>query len=381
MSNKIVYVRGRLINAPTLLPVLDQYPQHDWKMMHALCGNFYGSMAGVSCRTGDNVWPFKNNIATQQWGYAPPEFQPGFKKTFADITDQRYHDLIKTKTDRPWIVLWSGGIDSTVVLTSILRNSTAEERKNIVVGCNRISIYENPNFYYKFIVPNFTRLDSTFMDLSQVANDFYVIDGDPADQLHTGAQSQAMLHRNGKDLLRNFWTDPDRLLDYLTDYTGNRKLAEWHYEKLTTNMRSVNVPLETYHDFFFWGFFNLAWVAAQLRTSEASLTYNREAQKNYFDNFVPWFSNDDYQQWAMSNNQHGIKFGNDLGTMKIESKRYIARLFSDEYYFRFKTKSDSTSRGSRADPRRFCLLDDYTWLNIDTDIDLILELLPEHINN
>jgi hypothetical protein len=140
------------------------------------------------------------------------------------------------------------------------------------------------------------------------------------------------------------------------------------------------VPLETYHDFFFWGFFNLTWVPAQLRTSEATPTHDREGQKRYFDYFVPWFSNEDYQLWAMTNNQYGIKFGSDIGCSKIETKRYIHQLFKDEYYLRFKTKTDSTARVSRADPRRFCILDDYTWLSIDDDTDQILELLPSHIN-
>jgi PP-loop superfamily ATP-utilizing enzyme len=48
--------------------------------------------------------------------------------------------------------MYSGGIDSTLVIISLLKNASEEERNNITILLSENSIGENPNFYKDHIL-------------------------------------------------------------------------------------------------------------------------------------------------------------------------------------------------------------------------------------
>jgi hypothetical protein len=284
-------------------------------------------------RIGANFLPFQT--LTNIPNISVPKLDTTFSLTFDQITDQRFYDLQRTHNDRPWIVMWSGGIDSTVILTSILKNSSVEDRKRIIVACNRISVYEYPKFYYEYIKPNFTIIDSSNFNVThEHLTKYYVISGDQADALYAGAFSQDMLLSSPDDFNRNFKTDPDRLIKFITEKTDS-KFADWFYQSILTNINSVDIPIKTYHDFFWWMQFNLTWVSDKLRQIEHE-TIDVNLIKLYFDNFTAWFDTDQYQQWAMNNNSVGMKYGSELSQYKFVAKNYIYNFNLDRYYHKFK---------------------------------------------
>ena len=56
---------------------------------------------------------------------------------------------------------WSGGIDSTCVLVSLLKNASASQKERIVVLMSEESISENPNFYRDHVHGKLRRDSST----------------------------------------------------------------------------------------------------------------------------------------------------------------------------------------------------------------------------
>lgn len=377
-QSQILFVNTQAILDPRIIEVWQDYPQHDWVNYHKINAKWTTSHHQNYLRVGTNVLPFKNNIV-DKLDLAPPKYNPSFNATFADVTDRRYFDLLESHGDSEWLVLWSGGIDSTVVLASILRNAAPGALSRIHVACNRISVYENPEFYFKYVVPNFKIIDSTNLDWTKdFLKQYYILDGEPADQLMGGNISQRMQLENPNGLIKNCHSDPDELIRYLAKYTDD-DFAQWFYPRWMENINSVDIPIETYHDFFWWTFFNLTWVATKIRSKRFTDSNDPEVLRVYLDKFKPWFESHDYQQWSMRNNQPGVKYGNHPGEYKLAFKQYIYEFDQNEYYFNFKTKGESASRIRKESHDWFCVLEDLTQLSLSRDRERILELLPAHI--
>jgi hypothetical protein len=375
MSKKIIFVDQRRLTDPRLSWVVDQY-SYDWQRLHQL--TIWSKFNSFYPRAGINNIPLDNNMITQL-NYTMPEYNKNFQKNFDEITNERCKEILTLYKDYPIVILWSGGIDSTVAVASVLKNTTAAERKQIIIGYNGVSVYENPQFFLKHIQPNFQLIDvATITEDSLNVNDYYLIDGEPADQLYSGGISQGLLLNDPDALTRNLHLDPDRLLKYLATATDDNKFAQWFYELIMENIKSVDIPIETYHDFFWWFQFNYTWADVQLRNRPKPT--DKETFHRYLTNKIHWYDTGNYQQWSMTNNQVGIKFNNNLGEYKLAAKKYIYDLDRNEYYFKFKTKKHSIYRnGVNSRPHSFCILDDYTSLMLETDLDKILELLPDHI--
>lgn len=371
----IAYINQKQLSHPTIRAILKEFPQHNWLQL-AKFARYNQGVDSHYVRIGQNTLPFKNDYITPA-----PAYIPEFNMSFADATDLRYQQLARTHWTKPWLVLWSGGVDSTVILSSILKNSTAEDRKNIHVACNRISVYEYPEFYYKHVAPNFNVIDSSSIAINQsLLDQYYVIDGEPADQLFIAGSAQNILFSDPESLSNNLRTQPDQLLDILTQ-TVDRDFAVWHYETMLANINSTVIPAETYYDFFWWHAFNWMWPSICLRSLATQTDTSTVAVQAYLDNFIHWFNTPEYQQWSMHN---GIGVKCDLtriSSNKLPAKRYIYDYTNDLYYYTFKLKLYSTGhqRKQYIAPW-FCLLDDHTRLYLDRDLDQILQLLPSHIN-
>ena len=372
--SKIIYINFKQLGDPRLQEFLHSY-DYDWSRVIRMPVVNPG-MDSIYVRKGINVMPFKNDLV-QVLGMQMPEYDADFDLSFSDVTDQRCLDLRQRKFDKPWLIQWSGGIDSQVIVCSILKNLSPADRSNIHIACNRISIYESPQFYYQYIKPNFQIVDSNNLRLDEdLLKHYYVISGDPADQLYGGVASKSMQDDN--IIFRNWQTDPDGLINIYSQYS-DRSWAEWYYELQRQSVESVDVPIENYYDFCWWSFFNLSWLTILLRPLNYQTRMTIDNFHLYRDSFIPWYESADYQRWAMIA-KHGVKYDNLISLRKLASKQYIYAFNHDEYYYTFKTKMESMSRTPPNWGGYFCLLDDFTRLRLDHDLDTILELLPDHVN-
>lgn len=372
--NKILYVNHKQLLNPSISQLLLEFSHHDWYQFIKLF-HYNQGIDSHYIRTGKNTLPFKNKL-----GNSVPDYNPKFDLPFGQITDQRCIQLNKTHNCKPKMILWSGGVDSTVVVSSILKNITAEDRKNIHIACNRISIYEYPEFYYKHIEPNFHVIDSTGIELNQdLLSQYYIIDGEPADQLFVAGVGQNILFSDPDSLNNNIRNNPDQLIGILSRLI-DKEFAHWHYETMLENINSTDIPVESYYDFFWWHAFNIAWDSICLRSLASQSDHSTAAVQSYRDNFIHWYNTPEYQQWAMNNRINNKCDISRISGNKLSAKQYIHDYTGDAYYFWFKLKLYSTGhqRKQYVAPW-FCLLEDYTRLYLDRDLDRILELLPEHV--
>ena len=75
------------------------------------------------------------------------------KHCYEELCNERAKELIvrAERLDTSLYVFWSGGIDSTCVLVSLLKYASSAQRERIVVLLTEGSITENPTFYCKYI--------------------------------------------------------------------------------------------------------------------------------------------------------------------------------------------------------------------------------------
>jgi len=339
-------------------------------------------------RHGKNNLPFENGFWSTP-GFSMPRYDPSFDKSWAQVTDERCTWLRKNKFDKKWIIAWSGGIDSTNILAAIVKNLPRADFENIIVACNKSSVWENPRFFFDIIKPNFEVVESKkIIDLRTLNNENYIIDGEPADQLFAGAISQTMMIANGPTYLqKDMINDAGLLIEYIAKSprkVGQEppgfKFAEWYYNSLVNNVKSTDMPIKTFHDLLWWSYFNFSWVSVKLRMLANGDYGTLDHAKVYFDHMIHWFDSDDYQLWAMNNNFLGMKYGNTVGEYKYQAKQYILDVDKNPYYFKYKTKTYSDDYIWLSNKKWYCITEDLQLLNLEDHWDIIQDLLPGHIS-
>lgn len=249
----------------------------------------------------------------------------------ADICDERAIELMKQ--NKPIVVLWSGGVDSTAIVCSFLKNNIPLDQ--LTVAYSAMTEEEYPYFLQVMKAQgiNVIRQDDipTYCD---ELRDCLAINGWCADQLF-GSD----IHRFNSELYNYDWMN------------GIREMMKVRRIRLTE--RSFNVIEQIYSDYakrlglnvkhfceFTWMYnFGIKWsyvreVQRMLCTRNAS----RECVVNFFET-------DDFQSWSV-NNFENIKLHNvfkEPKWYKKELKQYIFDYNHDEDYFLNKPKVNSRS--------------------------------------
>jgi len=332
-------------------------------------------------RKGTNLLPFKTDLINVP-GFSMPDRVPDHNKSWDEITDQRCIHLRKNHFDRPWTVMWSGGIDSTNIVTALIKNLPRADLDNITIACTPISVWENPHFYFDYIKPNFkivNSLETLYEDFN--SQNVYTIGGEPADQLFGGLGiSLSTLYQNIDLLHKDIVRHSGYAIDFIAAKT-DRNFAEWYYNVLMTSAQSAGIPVTTLHDMAWWSTFNDQWITVKFRFVLVSYGKwkNIKNVKSYVDKFVHWYDSNDYQQWAMNRSNIEEKLGTTVSDYKLAAKKYIYELDKNKYYFKYKTKMASSDIfSSHLDSPWCCITDNWDILNLEEHQDLIVSLLPDH---
>jgi hypothetical protein len=310
------------------------------------------------------VWP----------GMVMPAYDSAFNKTFADISEQRALEIksrINNNNER-FAVMYSGGIDSTVIMTALLKNLTQREKKNLVICASAASAVNNPVFWTKFIAGKLTVIDSISTKYDDLIEQGLIpITGDTGDCLF-GTTFASHLYYNWRSYTGNlsslsanelekkiqYFTSPEihysEFKDLLINYfkipkkqgfpfypleRPNPAFAEIFYNKLDLHAQTSPVEIRSLHDFFWWYIFNLKYVNCAVR---GHIYYNdRIGIRQANDTIVNWYHTTDYQQWSMANNNNGTKIGLTAATYKKVARDYIFDFDRNPWYQHFKLKIEN----------------------------------------
>ncbi len=241
--------------------------------------------------------------------YTPiPSVDLNFPKKINDIIDERAKEIADTYSHI--YVLWSGGVDSTTILTSIMQHIKTKDQVTVI--CSQSSIDEYPWFYnkfkedYRFIVLGFVDFYQALHDEISDKKNYIALHGHPADQLFTN-QRWFILAGGNKDWRDLVYDDNfnfpryhnmpnyDKNHPYIKKYGTSRELdkedKKYFIEKMEDHIYNFGIKIpNTYH--FFW------WLVFCFSYQNKSKRYYSD-YRTMFLNIQGFFDTDDFQKWCM----------------------------------------------------------------------------------
>ena len=299
--------------------------------------------------------------------YPPFEFarvKEAESLSYEACCDLRARELLalQDRLGLPIVLLYSGGIDSTLVLVSFAKVlSPSQLRERIQVFMSNDSIVENPNFYYGFVRKNCTlRASEEFTRILDRRH--IVVGGEHNDQLFgsdliakvTRDQPFGTVHKSyTKDSIVRFFA-----------FTGmSEEAATVWYELIVRHIEAMNAPVETTFQFFWWLNFMFKWQSVYFRILLRIDKLRRggidqDFCENYYHHF---FSTPYFQKWSYENSD--LKIKDTWASYKFTAKDLIYDFNRDDEYRRNKLKFGSLSRLFLQKETAFGLTSDFQFLD------------------
>jgi asparagine synthetase B (glutamine-hydrolysing) len=270
---------------------------------------------------------------------------PKFKNVntnFEELCEKRARLLLDKaiSTSRKLTIMYSGGIDSTLIMVSLLKVATDKELKeNVIVLLTQASIFENESFFKNYIIKK-CNIESTFDFTHFLGNNKYiVVTGETGDQLFGSMATKNFFIKYGKEFVFGEATYEKIEKIFLDTHLTNEKLNKEETSKVILPLFKVikNAPLEitsVYH-FFWWLNFTLKWQSVYTRT----LAYTNpkyEKTLKMEDNYFAFFSDEEMQLWVMNNPDKLIR--DDYKSYKYIAKDIIYKFDKNEDYWKNKVK-------------------------------------------
>lgn len=258
-------------------------------------------------------------------------------QTYEEIINARCQEILNL--DRPITVLWSGGIDSTLVIASLLKNfdkTLLNTKVNIALTLG--SIIENPYFYRNFILPNFDLVSSELLPHHLYNNSRYIITGELNDQLLGKALMTDWNIKYGENSINNLII-PGQIAEFYVSKGLTDDEAEFWVNNICQSATSSNVILKSFADYFWWFNFCFFWQDTSMRIYCLTPPHYANDFATGTNNCIHFYNAPDLQLWSI-NNPDLRKFVKWADYKKI-SKTLIYELDKNEDYLNNKLKKPS----------------------------------------
>lgn len=265
-----------------------------------------------------------------------PEVQP-VCPDFAAVSQARAHELVRGSG--PVTILWSGGIDSTYVMTLMIELGLLDQllqEQRLYIGLNHESIRENPEFYDDWIVPNYLAcVVPADHVLQHPARYGTIITGEMADNLVGSLTMKSCVdYYNDFGIVHQPY---GRAIDWMCGKLSAPEDKKTLVEFLEQTISQSPVELVTNHDLLWYLNFNFKWQAVNFRI--VSHCDGQDTGRQLIQQLHHFFNTDQFQQWSM---QRGHYFtGSSWRDYKMVMKDQILKVTGDREYHAHKTKYPS----------------------------------------
>ena len=280
--------------------------------------------------------------------FVPPELIT-INDSLSDLLDQRAIELnaLAKTVNKTICILWSGGIDSTSVVTAFIKNVDPKDFENITIYLTTSSIVENFNFYQKFIYPNFKCVSFHDIDVNEAFLDNNILlHGDPGDCVYGPSvlMYEHLLH--GMRHLEPWKNNLPEIIIGIDKFSTIPGFGAWYANKITNNLLEVSPPgVDTVADWWWWNYYNFKWGFSLWRPffkMRKNLLEPLSSKNIEFYVKNSFLNTDKFQQWSYSNLKTHV--GKSRQDHKMQVKQYIFELDSNPQYLYTKTKVDSSPK-------------------------------------
>jgi asparagine synthetase B (glutamine-hydrolysing) len=225
------------------------------------------------------------------------------KKTYEELCNERARELL-ARAERMscrMLVFWSGGIDSTTVLVSLLKCASAEQKKNITVLMSDESAAENPVFFREHILGKLAIHPSLLFSYALGGRDL-LVSGELNDQLFGAESSRAFLEQFGPRSLHGPFSR-DLYEKFFERRLRNKTTARFYVDLFERLKNAAPMPVQTNFDVNWWFSFATKWQSVYFRTLAYTASRSRErVTESYLkDHYAPFFNTEEFQLWSMNN--------------------------------------------------------------------------------
>jgi hypothetical protein len=251
----------------------------------------------------------------------------GTARSFETICEDRIKEILTHPGEIG--VLFSGGIDSTLVSVLLFQFMKPEDKDRITFFYNDASITENKLFFNRFIKDKFKSGSSWNFD-KWISNDRIILTGECADNLFGSLTVKFLMQRldDPKLLHKSYGPFVERL--------WREKLGDEFssiYEKFQHLASLCPTPVKTMHDWFWWLNFTMKWQAVVYRI------YSHTDLSKSKNKIIHFFNTEEFQLWSLQNPD--LKVKNDWYSYKWLMKDMIYNFDQDENYRKNKVKFPS----------------------------------------
>jgi hypothetical protein len=295
----------------------------------------YGQLAPPVDRSGVLKFPVRVKSV-----FPLPELRV-FTPTYEEVCNERAQELLARaeRLDTSLYVFWSGGVDSTCLLVSLLKNASAAQQERIVVLMSEESIAEYPLFYQKFIRQQLRRESSMLLPYI-LGEQCVLVNGEGNDQLFGSDALPKLTNQFGLDVLNEGYKR-EIFFEFLLRIMGDEGLARFYvclFERLADG---APIRLKTLFDIFWWINFALKWQTVYMRVLSFVADRNTsllssEYVKTYY---APFFDTENFQLWSLNNRNQRMRDG--WHSYKWPAKQIIYDFTKDADYCDNKLKRGS----------------------------------------
>ena len=283
--------------------------------------------------------PIKTEIAPQ---LQMPKYDPTFSVTYEECCQRRAQEILKKQEelDVPIKVLYSGGIDSSLVLSSFIKElGLTEAEKRIQIIMNTDSIEENPWMWHNVIRKSNFKLNSSELFVNEWDNSRILVGGEFNDQLLGSDVYKDLVRWRGNGFLHQPITQ-DIMTEYHLTKGLSTDLSEMWADLFMQSMQQAPCKVETVADWWWWINFSCKWPSVYFRSLASSKLSS--LSQSYLDNYYfQFFGSDDFQRWSMVDRTH--KHRGDFLSYKWHARDLVADFLNEQQY-RYKVKRGSLGK-------------------------------------
>lgn len=237
-----------------------------------------------------------------------PEFRP-MRKSFEDICNERACELLARadKLGTTLHVFYSGGIDSTLLLISLLKNASVPQKENIVILLSGESITENPNFYRDHIHGKL-RTDSVNKFPQLLGSRDMFVGGEHNDQLFGSDMMGKLIIKFGPSIIQQPYKR-ETFFAMFNESLNDAEGTNFYLDLFERLKDAAPVPIETNQDYLWWINFSLKWQTVFMRMlcRVSPRNVSRIDEAYITTNYNQFYNTDDFQLWSMNNMDKKIK--------------------------------------------------------------------------